>query len=239
MALDAIAQIRLFVKLKLKKCARPGNRAGFFAFGAVRRSRAAAWSRKSSTHAARCVQIKLSHTVKQRSEHMPFEKGQSGNPGGRPPGARNKATVIAELLLQGEAEAMMRSAIERAKAGDMAALRMCLDRLVPPCRHRTVAFELPPLTSARDAASALAAITAGVAAGELTPAEAGELSRLVDGYVRVLETTVLEQRVAKVERESSTPVPRNDPGRQSDQGDQSNQPNRSNSRPLYNFGDAP
>ena len=167
---------------------------------------------------------------------MPFEKGQSGNPGGRPPGARNKATVIAELLLQGEAEAMTRSAIERAKAGDMAALRMCLDRLVPPCRHRTVAFELPPLASARDAASALAAITAAVAAGELTPAEAGELSGLVGGFVRVLEATVLEERVARLERDLRTPVPKHD---ESKQNDQSHQPNQSKSRDLYNFGDAP
>jgi Family of unknown function (DUF5681) len=167
---------------------------------------------------------------------MPFEKGQSGNPGGRPPGARNKATVIAELLLQGEAEAMTRLAIERAKAGDMAALRMVLDRLVSPCRHRTVALELPPLASARDAASALAAITAAVAAGELTPAEAGDLSRLVDGFARVLETTVLEERVARLERDIAKPVPKND---QSGQNDQTHHPKQGNSRDLYNFGDAP
>src|ERR1019366_10186156 len=106
---------------------------------------------------------------------MPFEKGQSGNPGGRPPGARNKATIIAEMLLQGEVETITRLAIERAKAGDMAALRMCLDRVAPPPRHRAIAFELPPLESAADAATALAAITAAVGAGELTPSEASEL----------------------------------------------------------------
>ena len=55
---------------------------------------------------------------------MPFEKGQCGNPNGRPPGARNKATIMAEMLLQGEAETMTRLVIERAKAGDMAAIRI-------------------------------------------------------------------------------------------------------------------
>ena len=39
---------------------------------------------------------------KQRGQ--PFRKGQSGNPRGRPAGARNAATVIAEQLLDGEAE---------------------------------------------------------------------------------------------------------------------------------------
>src|SRR6202163_4642615 len=130
---------------------------------------------------------------------MPFQKGQSRNPSGRPPGARNKATIIAEALLQGEAEALTRSAIEKAKAGDMTALRMCLDRLAPPSKHRTIEFELPPLASAADAASALAAITAAVAAGELTPQEAGELFKLVDGFERMLEATIFEQRVARLE----------------------------------------
>jgi hypothetical protein len=56
---------------------------------------------------------------------MQFQKGQSGNPGGRPPGARNRATIMAETMLQGEVETMTRLAIERAMAGDMTVLRMC------------------------------------------------------------------------------------------------------------------
>ena len=134
---------------------------------------------------------------------MPFEKGQSGNPLGRPPGARNKATIIAERLLQGEAEALTRLVIERAKAGDMAALRMCLDRAAPPSKRRTIEFELPPLTSAADAASALAAITAAVAAGELTPAEGGELFRLVEGYARMFEVATFAQSLAWLKAEQS------------------------------------
>jgi hypothetical protein len=140
---------------------------------------------------------------------MPFEKGQCGNPSGRPPGARNKATIMAEMLLQGEAETMTRLVIERAKAGDMAALRMCLDRVAPPSKHRTVGFELPPLTSAADAATALAAITAAVGAGELTPSEAGELFKLVDGFARMLDLTAFEQRIAKLERTAPRPAANN------------------------------
>ena len=134
---------------------------------------------------------------------MPFEKGQSGNPGGRPQGARGKATIIAESLLQGETETITRLAIERAKAGDMAALRMCLDRVAPPLRHRAIAFELPPLASAADAVTAMAAITAAVAEGELTPAEAGELVKLVDTFARVLDLVAFEQRITRLERETA------------------------------------
>jgi hypothetical protein len=170
---------------------------------------------------------------------MPFEKGQSGNPAGRPPGARNKATIMAEALLQGEAEELTRSAIERAKSGDMAALRMCLDRLAPPCRHRTIVFELPPLASAADAVSALAAITAAVAAGELTPSEAGELFKLVDGFARMLEARNFEQRVADLERAGATPAPESHQGHQDNQDSQINQNDRIDRSHPMDFGDVP
>jgi hypothetical protein len=61
-----------------------------------------------------------------------FRKGRSGNPKGRPAGARNKATQSAELLLDGEAEALTRRAVELALAGDGMALRLCLERIIPP-----------------------------------------------------------------------------------------------------------
>jgi hypothetical protein len=170
---------------------------------------------------------------------MPFQKGQSGNPDGRPPGARNKATMMAEALLQGEAEAITRSAIERAKAGDMAALRMCLDRLAPPCRHRTIVFELPPLASAADAVSATAAITAAVAAGELTPSEAGELFKLVDGFARMLEARNFEQRVADMERDGGTSAPASDQDNQGSQDSRTNQNDRIDRSHPMDFGDAP
>jgi hypothetical protein len=164
---------------------------------------------------------------------MQFQKGQSGNPLGRPPGARNKATLMAEALLQGEAEALTRLAIGRAIAGDMTALRMCLDRVAPPSKHRTIVFELPPLASAVDAASALAAITAAVAAGELTPSEAGELFKLVDGFARMLEARNLEQRVANLESSAALPAPENNKNDQIGQNDRITQ-----SHPM-DFGDAP
>ncbi len=138
---------------------------------------------------------------------MQFQRGQSGNPAGRPVGARNKATMMAEMLMQGEAEGLARIAIEQAKAGDITALRMCLDRVAPPYKHRTVTFELPALESAADAAKALAAITAGVASGELAPAEAADMFKLIDGFTRMLEATIFEERVARLERAAGIAPP--------------------------------
>src|SRR5215831_16128593 len=119
----------------------------------------------------------------------PFMKGQSGNPAGRPKGARHRATLAAEALLDGEAEALTRKAIELALGGDPIALRLCLDRILPPRRERPLRFALPELRSAADAAPAIAAILAAVASGSTCVTEAGELAKLVDTFIRAAEAT--------------------------------------------------
>jgi hypothetical protein len=50
----------------------------------------------------------------------PFQKGQSGNPDGRPKGSRNATTLALETLLDGQATALTQKAIDLALAGDMA-----------------------------------------------------------------------------------------------------------------------
>jgi hypothetical protein len=144
-------------------------------------------------------EMALAETTASKQRGQPFRKGQSGNPRGRPSGVRNAATVLAEQLLDGEAEALIRKAVEKAKKGDMAALRLCIERILPPRRERPVTFKLPELASANDASKAMAAITAAVAGGGLTPAEAGELSRLVETYVKALEVTEIELRLQALE----------------------------------------
>ena len=127
-----------------------------------------------------------------------FEPGQSGNPAGRPKGVRSGTALAMEALLEGEADAITRKAIELAKAGDTAMIRLCMDRLCPPRKDRYVTFELPKLNRAADAAQASAAIVEAVAR-RLTPSEAGELSKMVDAYTRALQAADFEERLAKLE----------------------------------------
>jgi hypothetical protein len=122
-----------------------------------------------------------------------------GNPG-KPAGARHKATQAALALLDGEAGALTRKAVEMALAGDTTALRLCLERIAPPRRDAPVQFDLPSMESARDAALAAAAVLKAVAAGELTPTEGAHLMGLVETYRRTLETSELESRVAALEQ---------------------------------------
>ena len=121
-----------------------------------------------------------------------------GNPG-RPQGARHRATVAALALLDGEAGALARKAVTMALGGDVVALRLCLERIVPPRRDAPVAFALPAVQSAGDAAKAAAAVLAAVAGGDLTPTEGTHIMGLIEVYRRALETTELEARVAALE----------------------------------------
>jgi len=131
---------------------------------------------------------------------MPFEPGKSGNPAGKLKGTRNRTTMAVEALLDGEAEAITRKAIELAKGGDLTALRLCLDRIASPRKDRPVLFGLPPITSPANAAQASAALVAAVVAGDLTPSEASELGKLIEAYVKALEATEFAERLAKLER---------------------------------------
>jgi hypothetical protein len=102
-------------------------------------------------------------------------------------------------LLDGDVEALTRKAIELALAGDTIALRLCLDRILPPRRERPMSFELPSLLSAADATAAMAAITAAVAAGEILIGEAAELAKLVEAYAKALEANEFDQRLRALE----------------------------------------
>jgi hypothetical protein len=123
--------------------------------------------------------------VKQRGR--PFKPGQSGNPLGRPKGARNRATVAAEALLEGEAEALTRKTIELALAGDPAALRLCLERILPPRKDRPLHFSLPPESGPQDPAGAMRAIVEALAAGQITPSEATAAIQVIEACRRVAD----------------------------------------------------
>ena len=121
-----------------------------------------------------------------------------GNPG-KPKGTRHKATQAALALLDGEAEALTRQAVTMALGGDVTALRLCLERIAPPRRDAPVTFALPPMTTARDAATAAGAVLGAVADGDLTPTEGAHVMGLIETYRRTLETTELEARLAALE----------------------------------------
>jgi hypothetical protein len=84
------------------------------------------------------------------------------------------------------------------------AMRLVLDRLLPPRRDRPVNFALPKLETSADAVKATAAIADAVASGELTPMEAGEMAKLVEGFTRAFEIYDIDKRLSQLETERGT-----------------------------------
>ena len=95
---------------------------------------------------------------------------------------------------------MTQKAIDLALTGDIPALRLCLDRILPPRKDRPVSFTLPTINSAQDAAAVVSSVLAAVAAGDLTPADAAEVGKLIDSYVKAYETAELANRLERLER---------------------------------------
>ncbi|GEP06619.1 DUF5681 domain-containing protein [Methylobacterium oxalidis] len=129
-----------------------------------------------------------------------FRKGASGNPAGRPKGSRHKATLAVEALLEGEAEALTRKAVEMALDGDTVAMRLCLDRIAPARKDRPITFALPAIETASDLTKATNALLQAVAAGDLTPSEASELGKIVDAHTHAVEVTDIAERLALLEQ---------------------------------------
>lgn len=147
--------------------------------------------------------IDRAENTAEKQRGRPFEPGKSGNPQGRPKGSRNQATVLAEELLDGEAEALTRKLINKALEGDTTALRLCLDRLLAPRRERKVSFQLPTIETVADAVRASSSVIAECAAGNLSPGEASEITDLISSHIRLVETAEFEAKLAALEKGQS------------------------------------
>jgi len=136
----------------------------------------------------------------QKQNNGQFPKGTSGNPSGRPRGSRNRATLLMEALLEGEAEELTRKVIELGKAGDTHALRLCLERLMPPGRDRLVHFDLPPLHSPGNFSEAILSIFRAVSEGQITPQEGETVSRVLASHATLVQLQELDERLSKLEQ---------------------------------------
>jgi Family of unknown function (DUF5681) len=140
-----------------------------------------------------------SMTTNEKKKNGQFAKGTSGNPAGRPPGSRNQSTLLLESLLEGEAYELGRKAIELAKGGDVRALQLCMDRMLPPRKDRPVIFDLRPIQNLDDISVAMMGILAAISEGNITPLEGEAISRILTSYSEVMVNQDLQQRVEKLE----------------------------------------
>ncbi len=132
-----------------------------------------------------------------------YQKGKPPGPG-RPPGSRNKSTLIFDALGRDGIEDTIR--MVKRKAVEQESLRaatILLARVWPRARSRAVELDLPPVETAGGIVQAHAALIAAVAAGEVTPEEAAALSSLLENQRRSLETYDHEKRLQAWEAEKA------------------------------------
>jgi hypothetical protein len=130
---------------------------------------------------------------------MTFKKGESGNPKGKPKGARHKTTELAYAMMEGGLEAVLKQVVERAKSGDMLACRMIIDKIIPTKKDRTVAIDLPSIATIEGVGRAQSEILQAVVDGDITPNEGERIAAIVEGRRRAIETVELEARIAELE----------------------------------------
>ena len=128
-----------------------------------------------------------------------FRKGQSGNPRGKPKGARNLVTRAVDALLEGDAEKLTQKCIALALDGDGSALRLCMERIAPVRKGRPITLKLPSIATAEDLVKAVSAVVSAVAAGEITPEEAATVATVLEVKRKALETSELDRRIAALE----------------------------------------
>ncbi len=121
-----------------------------------------------------------------------------GNPG-RPKNSRNIATRALEALLNGEGEQIARKCIELAKNGDMAAIRLVMERTIPPRRGRPTPFDMPEIKSAEDTAGAISSVLNEVAAGTMTASEGDAIVKIISAYASSLEISNIQKRLEALE----------------------------------------
>lgn len=104
---------------------------------------------------------------------MTFTKGQSGNPGGRRKGVPNRRTELAKML-DPHAEALIAKMIEIALEGDVTALRLCMERLIPKANRESTGIEFQ-----KDASKLKDNILRAALDGRVSIADAERLGNLV------------------------------------------------------------
>jgi hypothetical protein len=128
-----------------------------------------------------------------------FQKGKSGNPKGKPPGAKDKRTEMRELL-KPHATELINKVVSMAIAGDTTALRICLDRIIPPVKAvaEPVNVTLPKGSNLADQGTA---IFQAAASGKISTDEASSLMSILAGQVRIVEATNLDERIKALEEQ--------------------------------------
>lgn len=134
-----------------------------------------------------------------KQEQTLFQRGHSGNPKGRPKGKRNKSTLLAQSLLENDVEAICTRLLVEAKEGNIQAIKIVMDRILPVRKELPIALDLPEIKSSTDLLNAISAITSAVGSGIISPSEGEALSRIIDINLKAVALQDFEKRLILLE----------------------------------------
>src|ERR1700739_1811209 len=135
---------------------------------------------------------------------MQFQPGQSGNPNGRPPGSRNKKTLIAEEVLTAKAHETVHEIIRSAQVNDRTAMRLCMERLAPTGIDEPIELDLPSIEGPDDLIAAAGVIIKACGDGTISPRQTVCMLTAGDRLPRIVER--VEQIKARREARRQAPA---------------------------------
>jgi hypothetical protein len=143
-----------------------------------------------------------------RGKNGRFLRGVSGNPGGKPKGARSHVHRAIDKLLAENGADIVDRIVKAARSGDVGAMRLVIDRLTPPRRARPLQLEgFPLIHTLADCDAAMSVILKATAEDLIDLDQAKTLTELIETKRKCLEAVQLEARIAALEaRDITGPV---------------------------------
>ena len=103
------------------------------------------------------------------------------------------------MLLDEEAERLVRRCIELAIEGNPMAIKLCLERILPPTKERPIQLDLQPPRKLDEVIPAMNQVVLKVVDGTIGPQEGNTLMTMLATTQKTLETLELEQRIVALE----------------------------------------
>ena len=130
-----------------------------------------------------------------------FEKGKSGNPSGRP--RLSPVQIDLRRQIREAAPGIVARLVELAEDGDVPAMKLCLDKVLPNLKPRDEAVSLT--LGATPAASARLVLEA-VGSGQIAPDAGATLLSALAAQARIIEVSELEGHIAALEARNALPA---------------------------------
>lgn len=128
-----------------------------------------------------------------------YSPGKSGNPSGKPKGAKSRFTVMRDQLLDDLPE-LLRVTKQQALTGDTTALRLLLERTLPAQKATAAPVDIPSLKTAPTLTQKAQAIIDAIGDGIVPPDVGASLLAALGNVSKIIETDELEQRIAALEK---------------------------------------